>query len=242
MKKNSKTARRVTALALSTAALCGTAFAASNLRTAMIEANYMDIKLVVDGVEVTPKDANGKTVEPFASEGTTYLPVRAVADALGKDVTWDGENKTVYIGPKPGQAESWMKKLPPYQVGYYCKSYDGSDPKSYFSVGGVNHTEGVELDCDWYKKEAYALWNTNLQYGSMTFQVGHIDGGPEKDATLEVYLDGVLSREYDLPWDGPIQTITVPLNYAGNVKLLLVNEDGYSSDCNFGLFDISFQA
>ena len=35
--------------------------------------------------------------------GTTYLPVRAVANALGKEVYWDGPNYTVYIGRMDGK-------------------------------------------------------------------------------------------------------------------------------------------
>lgn len=69
----------------------------------------------------------------------------------------------------------------------------------------------------------------------MTFKIGHVDGKEEESTPLEVYLDGELSHEYELAWDGPIQTITVPLNYAANVKLYLPTFDSY-----FGLFDISF--
>lgn len=66
-----------------------------------LTATYKDIKLYVDGKEVVPKDAGGNVVEPFVSNGTTYLPVRAVGEALGKEVTWDGTTNTVYIGQKP---------------------------------------------------------------------------------------------------------------------------------------------
>ena len=72
-----------------------TALASSAVTTKKIEANYMGIRLVVDGKEVTPKDPNGNVVEPFASNGTTYLPVRAVSEALGKEVTWDGDTATI---------------------------------------------------------------------------------------------------------------------------------------------------
>lgn len=63
--------------------------------------NYTDIKLCVDGQLITPKDANGSPVEPFAIQGTTYLPVRAIGEALGKPVDWDSATHTVYIGQKP---------------------------------------------------------------------------------------------------------------------------------------------
>ncbi len=80
-------------------AISATAFAQNIQKT--LNAVYRDIKLVVDGNSTTPKDANGNIVEPFIVDGTTYLPVRAVAEALGKEVSWDAETSTVYIGKKP---------------------------------------------------------------------------------------------------------------------------------------------
>ncbi len=77
----------------------GTVFADSLSKT--VTAVYNNIKIVIDGKEITPKDANGNTVEPFIIDGTTYLPVRAVSEALGKEVDWDGTSNTVYIGKKP---------------------------------------------------------------------------------------------------------------------------------------------
>lgn len=65
---------------------------------------YKNIQIYVDGQKITPTDANGNIVEPFVSNGTTYLPVRAVGEALGKTVEWDGTTNTVYIGAKPGYA------------------------------------------------------------------------------------------------------------------------------------------
>lgn len=82
-------------------AISATAFAQNIQKT--LNAVYRDIKLVVDGNTTTPKDANGNIVEPFIVDGTTYLPVRAVAEALGKDVSWDSETSTVYIGKKPAE-------------------------------------------------------------------------------------------------------------------------------------------
>lgn len=61
---------------------------------------YNNIKIYIDGGEIVPKDANGNIVEPFTMNGTTYLPVRAISNALGKDVAWDGATQSVYIGKK----------------------------------------------------------------------------------------------------------------------------------------------
>lgn len=53
---------------------------------------FNNIKIVVDGKELKTDK------EPFIYEGTTYLPVRAVGKAVGKNVTWDAASKTVILG------------------------------------------------------------------------------------------------------------------------------------------------
>lgn len=56
------------------------------------------IKLKIDGQIFTPKDANGKTVDVFEYNGTTYVPLRAVSQAFGKEIAWDGTTRTAIIG------------------------------------------------------------------------------------------------------------------------------------------------
>lgn len=67
--------------------------------------SYNDIKITLDGQEITPRDANGNYIEPFIIDGTTYLPVRGIASALGLDVSWDQTTKTVQLntGSAPAQ-------------------------------------------------------------------------------------------------------------------------------------------
>lgn len=63
-----------------------------------IAIEYNDIKVTLDGKPVELKDATGKTIEPFTYNGTTYLPVRAVANLLGVNVKWDAATSTIYLG------------------------------------------------------------------------------------------------------------------------------------------------
>lgn len=81
--------------------LIGTAAATIGKRT--VEVDYTDIKIELNGEKVTPVDANGDVVEPFAINGTTYLPVRAVSNALGLDVGWDGATSTVKLSEKKAE-------------------------------------------------------------------------------------------------------------------------------------------
>lgn len=76
-----------------------------------IYAVYDNIRIVINGKEITPKDVNGNVVEPFVYEGTTYLPVRAISNALGEEVDWDGDTNTVYIGGKVSKEDVPMDTL-----------------------------------------------------------------------------------------------------------------------------------
>lgn len=85
--------------------LCSSAAFAQSIEKT-ITAVYNNIKIIVNGEEITPTDVNGNIVEPFIADGTTYLPVRALANALGQEVFWDGETNSVYIGEMPEKEEA----------------------------------------------------------------------------------------------------------------------------------------
>ncbi len=81
--------------------------------TKSAELLYNNIKVVIDGKQADLKDVNGNAVDPFIIDGTTYLPVRAVANALDKAVSWDGATQTVYIGKNEQieQPSVWLNDL-----------------------------------------------------------------------------------------------------------------------------------
>ena len=107
--------------------LGGTALAI--VGTKNITVTYRDIKLVVDGKEVIPRDVNGNVVEPFIYEGTTYLPIRAISQALGKPVDWDNPTSTVYVGEKPDTGTSSGEQ--PYKAAFITQAM--SNPSQKFS-------------------------------------------------------------------------------------------------------------
>jgi len=83
-------------------------FAASTQR--QLTAHFNNIRIVIDGVLITPRDGLGNIVEPFVVDGTTYLPVRAIAEALGRTVQWDENTQTVHISAS-------LVTTPPVNIG-----------------------------------------------------------------------------------------------------------------------------
>jgi len=203
--------KRLVALCACTALTTGGALAANTVYK-NINVQYNDIKLVVDNVPVTPKDANGTVVEPFIYQGTTYLPVRAVGEAIGKKVTWDGASKTVYLGEKPGDTSYLTEVCPPYETYGGSRSYQTSDLES-FSMAGVKYTNGVTIG-----QADYALFNLNAQYQSITMTMGPVDG-TESPNNIYFIVDGNTIVEYTVEADDYPREITVPLNHGLQLKI-----------------------
>ena len=199
---------KILAIVLACVILSGTAFAAGSSRTAQITASYVGISLVVDGVPVTPKDANGKVVEPFIYEGTTYLPVRAVGEALGKKVSWDGATKTVYVGQVPGEETYLLDVCPPYQ-------WDDCSISETSAIMGERYANVLNMNVNY---PGYALFNTNGEYSSLEFDIGHIDGTGTNGGTIKIYLDGQYYDSIAVSGDMLLTNIVIPLNYALQMK------------------------
>ena len=56
-----------------------------------------DVSVYVDNECTYLTDADGNIVYPFIQNGTTYIPVRGISQALDCTVEWDGNNRNVMI-------------------------------------------------------------------------------------------------------------------------------------------------
>ena len=144
-----------------------TAIAAT--RTENKTLTYRDIKIELNGQRITPKDANGKIVDPFIIDGTTYLPIRAVSEALGLNVQWDNATSTIYISEgeinipqgstTPSNVTTGMKNALATAKDYLSImpfSYTGLIKQLEFEK--YSHAEAVyaadNCGADWYKQAA----------------------------------------------------------------------------------------
>lgn len=68
------------------------------------------LKYYVDNVKKIPPAGQ----EGFVYQGTTYVPLRFLAESLGEEVTWDGKTWSIYIGDKPQGTVTYMQDLTPH--------------------------------------------------------------------------------------------------------------------------------
>lgn len=135
--------------------------------------------------------------------------VRAVGDAIGKQVTWDGGSKTVYLGEAPN-SKKWMIDLcPPYESFCY-------ETPSSFKMSGKTYTHGFTLN--WM---GYGLFNLNGNYETLSCDIGHVDGTSMNDAQVEIYLDGDLSQIIEVGAEDLVTHIDIPLHHALQMKIIM---------------------
>ena len=126
-------------------------------RRVNITVTYDNIKVVVDGNQVQfGKDTKGKQIEPFIYNGTTYLPLRAVGEALGKEVQWDKNTKTAYLG------KTQVEAVERYLVDT-LRPYDSGDAYTGVMGEAKNGIEGWPCS-----NKRYIMYYLNKKYTRLT--------------------------------------------------------------------------
>ncbi len=143
------------------------------------------VRIVVDGREIHPTDANGNSVSPIVQNGTTYLPVRAVADALGKAVYWDGPNYTVYIGEMDGALDYPTVELNvDDNIGDYFWDVSRDLKDNYGNI--YSHS----IYCDWNNYDVTATYEKlcNMKYSRFKGTIYVVNGASDDDMCPNVMI------------------------------------------------------
>ena len=107
-----KLTKRAGALALCTALTVGT-FTLSAGAVGVTAQLSPNVSIVVDGAARTFYNVSGAEVHPITYNGTTYLPIRAIGEIMGKNVNWDQATLTVSLsgtrttGTVSGTPDTW---------------------------------------------------------------------------------------------------------------------------------------
>ena len=102
----------------------------------------------MDGNELEMTDVNGNPVDAFVYDGTTYLPARAISEANGNTVSWDGEEGRVDITSSENTGENPnAARLIDQDDRYFI--FDLSDTVARTEVTYTNRY-GIELAADLY--------------------------------------------------------------------------------------------
>ena len=134
---------------------------------------------------------NGRTVEfeadsqPFITEGRTFLPVRAISEALGYPVNWDGYTQTVFIGVTPGETRL-MTDIPPTN-----RQSMATGANARAVINGHEYFDAI-ISTNFGFVTSHQTHNLGGQFRELTGLFGIIDGetmGPQS-VTLSFIAEG----------------------------------------------------
>lgn len=87
--------KRIPAIILMFALFLTTSYAANTYRKTITVTSGVNVEFNNEAIDMT--DANGKAVEAFIYNGTTYVPIRAVSNAFGADIDYDRNTQTISV-------------------------------------------------------------------------------------------------------------------------------------------------
>ncbi|MDD3394590.1 MAG: stalk domain-containing protein [Anaerotignum sp.] len=192
-----------------------------------------DFLITIDGVTNEFKTAAGDKINPIVYNGSTYLPLRAIGQIMGKEVAWDNATKKVTLAPSDSTV---------------------TDADSFTTEEAVD-TDLEQADIGMGKAKEIAVANANLNEkdvcflntkvaeveGKKAYQVAFYFGMNEYDYEIEAITGAILSvdseiEDFDILTDGKFIHTEKPEKAAldhANVKnseatftLVALNEDG----------------
>ncbi|MEA4987580.1 MAG: copper amine oxidase N-terminal domain-containing protein [Anaerovorax sp.] len=141
--------------------------------TKNISIGYSNIKIYINEKLTAMKDPKGNAVEPFVYNGTTYVPLRAISEALGQEVSWNNSTKSIYVGTQPADISNWKEE------------YE-------FSNG--NYTSGTDFSAGTYTITAVKGGGNVSSSNLLSGGINAIMGTPDKNS--EIGLDNFYKQEY----------------------------------------------
>lgn len=193
------------------------------------------IKIYVDGNLKKPTDVNGNVVEPMIYDGTTYLPVRALTGMLtDKEVAWDQESQTVYIGQRPdvGVKSVPIDEVEAYDtysngaVGAISSLYTGKDAQ--FTVLGDTYSPFNRMSL---RGGGYRVYKLDSNYDSIhgKFILPFDNLGSTAESTLQFYNvdqygEETLIKKYSTKAGDPVIDVDVNLQGCNSLEIVGIGD------------------
>ena len=145
------------------------------------------IGITLNGATFIPRSANGKQVSVFLYNGTTYVPVRAISEAMGMDVSFNSATRTVVLTTADRTA-----------------SQQGAS-SDYITA---ERAKQIALNDAGVKESAAVFLRANLDWddGRMHYEVEFYSGSTEYDYDIDAVTGAILSSDRDMEdfqiWNG----------------------------------------
>lgn len=225
------------------------AYAATNSK--MIEVFYNVANIKINKTSSMPTDPDNK---PFVYNGTTFVPLRYISEALNLPVQWDGATSTVNIGEMEKESEvyigngidamNYQESFSGFASYYNNVKKDASDEGYPSNQQAVDNT-GIKYDnfvvfSTGANKTSVIEYPLNAKYKKFKTNLGVIKESKTSKAStiIEVLLDGKSVKTYTLTAGSMPQDIEIDVTNANKITFKFENV-GFDSFA-FGFFNPYF--
>ncbi|WP_281887723.1 NPCBM/NEW2 domain-containing protein [Paenibacillus sp. YYML68] len=222
----------------------GVAYAAGGTQ---IEVFYKNLKYMIDGTEKRPSEGQG-----FIYDGTTYVPLRFIGEALGKEVSWDASTETIWVGKKEGAFKN-LTEIDYARMDGVAKTKLSFNEWKYpaglkFKIAGHEFYNGLGIVLDeyyFYEDSVGSIdYNLNGEYVKLSGKIGVDDNTKSSDNTGTVVIIGdgkELYRKSNLRGGDNPAPVEVDLKGVLKLQIKFEAQDNKSRDegkINIGFVDV----
>jgi hypothetical protein len=161
--------------------------------TQTLNAFFNNIKVSINNQLIELKDANGNPIEPFIVNGTTYLPVRILAENLGMEVKFNESSNTVELTKKE---ESALNEITNPTTPTPTKSKPNNtvtfSEENGLQIAEVSGKKLIEVDSI---KTKFSNSNYRLHIGGNYVVIKKLINGEYKEYSEIIFLKNDLAKE-----------------------------------------------
>lgn len=170
------------------------------------------ISFIVNGGKWTPTNSSGQKLSPIIYNGSTYLPVRAISEALNTPVNWEASSRTITIGERTEALDFGSLNI----VGIPYHTDKTTDP-TIVNQGGTNYNIGFITRSINSASKSYKVATGN-QFATANLKLYKLDN--ISDNITVNFRDGdTLIRSVEIPTGQ--ESIEVEVNLGGVSELTL---------------------
>ena len=191
----------------------GTALGAPTWSSRNISVLQGGIRVVVNGQQITPRDAQGNVVEPIIFEGTTFMPLRAISEALGYPADWNPHTTTAYIGTRTRAPQPFLDAAPWVER----NRVGGTLQVNNATMNGVFYPNAIlsshNSSAQWSRHEL------NRQFSTLTGVIGREDGSGALPGSITFIGDGRTLAVFSVGGDTRPQNVSVDVRGVSELEI-----------------------
>ena len=199
------------------------------------------INYTLDGEKFVPRDMDGSVMDTIIYNGRSYVPLRAIAEAMDIAVDWEGSTSTIILGEKEGKGQS-LFSMNFKTTGSALVDVQKTTESKFltFTAGAQNvaFEEGIFIENTSSSTSASAsiIFNTNKKYQKLYLKT-FIHKDTDSNVEIEIFGDNDVRIYSDTIAFGDINELVVDVGGQDSIEIVFKTNSGHT----FSIVDSYFR-